>query len=91
MLIIVSGFLYFVSLSMVIFLKERDEHKVCSFLNKRSNETNTLFYPSLNESGVVSSIDGKWKIFLPWSDEDQYIVNGLLCRSVLSVLSEIKN
>jgi len=76
---------------MIISIKERDEHKVCSFLNKRSDETGTLFFPSVNEGGVVHSIDGKWKIFLPWSDEDQYIVNGLLCRSVLSVLTELKN
>lgn len=90
MLIIVSGFLYLVSLGMVISIKERDEHKVCSFLNKRSAETGTLFFPSVNESGVVRSIDGKFKVFLPWSDEDQYIVNGLLCRSVLDMFNEIK-
>lgn len=90
MLIIVSGFLYLVSLGMVIFLKERNENKVCLFLNKRSAETGTLFFPSVTHEGVVDSIDGKWKIFLPWDDDDQYIVNGLLCRSVLDVLNEIK-
>ena len=84
-----GGLLYLVSLGMVIFLKERNESKVCSFLNKRSAETGTLFFPSVTNGGVVESIDGKWKIFLPWSDEDQYIVNGLLCRSVLDVLNEL--
>jgi len=76
---------------MILSIKERDEHKVCLFLNKRSNETGTLFFPSVNEGGVVQSIDGKFKIFLPWSNEDQYIVNGLLCRSVLDMFNEVKN
>jgi hypothetical protein len=75
---------------MILSIKERDEHKVCTFLNRKSSETGTLFFPSVTNGGVVESIDGKWKVFLPWSDEDQYIVNGLLCRSVLSVLTEIK-
>ena len=76
---------------MVIFLKERDTHKVSAFLNRRSSEIGTLFYPSVNDTRVVESIDGLYRIFVPSSVDDVYMVNGILCRSVLDVVNELKN
>jgi len=76
---------------MIIFLKERDTHKVSEFLNKRSDELNTLFFPSVTDTRVVESIDGVYRIYMPSGIDDEYMVNGLLCRSVLDVVNELKN
>ena len=76
---------------MIIFLKERDTHKVSAFLNRQSSEIGTLFFPSITDNRVVESIDGSYRIFMPSSKEDVYLVNGILCRSILSVVNELKN
>lgn len=76
---------------MVIFLKERDTHKVSAFLNKRSDEIGTLFFPSITDGRVVESIDGMVRIFMPSSVEDEYMCNGIMCRSILDVVNELKN
>ena len=76
---------------MVIFLKERDTHKVSEFLNKRSGQIGTLFFPSITDGRVVESIDGAYRIFVPNSVDDVYMCNGILCRSILDVVNELKN
>jgi hypothetical protein len=78
-------------IDMIIFLKESDTHKVSAFLNRKSDEIGTLFFPSLTDERVVESIDGMVKIYLPSSVDDVYMVNGIICRSVLSVVQELKN
>jgi hypothetical protein len=76
---------------MIIFLKEKDTHKVSEFLNRRSSEIGTLFFPSITDNRVVESIDGAYRIFVPSSVDDEYMCNGVLCRSILSVVNELKN
>lgn len=76
---------------MIIFLKERDTHKVSEFLNKRSDEIGTLFFPSITDGRVVESIDGMVRIFVPSSIDDEYMCNGIMCRSILDVVNELKN
>lgn len=76
---------------MVIFLKERDTHKVSEFLNRKSDEIGTLFFPSITDGRVVESIDGMVRIFVPSNVEDEYMCNGIMCRSILDVVNELKN
>lgn len=76
---------------MIIFLKERDTHKVSEFLNRHSSEIGTLFFPSITDNRVVESINGMVRIFVPSSIDDVYMCNGILCRSILDVVNELKN
>ena len=75
---------------MILFLKETDRDKVCTFLNKKSDEIGTLFFPSLTDGRVIESIDGMYRIYMPSGVDDSYMLNGLLCRSVLSVVQELR-
>lgn len=76
---------------MIIFLKESDTHKVSAFLNRQSSEIGTLFFPSITDGRVVESIDGAYRIFVPSSIDDEYMCNGIMCRSILDVVNEIKS
>ena len=71
---------------MIIFLKENDREVVSTFLNKQVGGVE-VFYPSVTPF-LVEGSEGS-KIFLPSSKEDVYMVNGILCRSVLSVVQEL--
>lgn len=73
---------------MIIFLKENDREVVSTFLNKQVNK-GEVFYPSVTPF-LVEGSEGS-KVFLPSSKEDVYMVNGILCRSILSVVKELKN
>ena len=73
---------------MIIFLKENDREVISTFLNKQTNGVE-VFYPSVTPFLVEG--DKGSRIFLPSSKEDVYMVNGILCRSVLDVVQELKN
>ena len=73
---------------MIIFLKENDREVISTFLNKQVNK-GEVFYPSVTPFLVEG--DKGSKVFLPSSKEDVYMVNGILCRSILSVINELKN
>jgi len=72
---------------MIIFLKENDIEVVSTFLNKKVGGVE-VFYPSVTNHYLVEGSEGS-KIFLPCNKEDVYMVNGILCRSVLSVINEL--
>lgn len=72
---------------MIIFLKENDREVVSTFLNKQVGGVE-VFYPSIN--GFVEGDKGS-VISLPTNKEDVYMVNGILCRSILGVVKELKN
>lgn len=74
---------------MIIFLKENDIEVVSTFLNKQVGGVE-VFYPSVTIPFLVEGDKGS-KVYLPSSVDYAYIVNGILCRSVLDVVNELKN
>lgn len=72
---------------MIIFLKEIDRAKICSFL---SNKVEEVFTPSVTYAFLIEGSNGS-RISIPSSVDDVYMCNGILCRSILDVVNELKN
>ena len=72
---------------MIIFLKENDREVVSTFLNKQVGGVE-VFYPSVTNHFLIEGDKGS-RVFIPNCIDDVYMVNGILCRSILSVVKEL--
>jgi len=68
---------------MIVSVQEKDREVVSAFLNKQIE--GEVFSPSVTSDSLIEGDKGT-KIFMPLCEGDCYLVNGVVCMSVLSIV-----